>query len=50
MYFYFNAQKKYLGMLGWTDLVGYKVKWGLQNLKYIGEVDALNKSKQTQKN
>ena len=28
-------------MLDWDDLIKYKVKWGLQSLKYIGEVDTM---------
>lgn len=31
-------------MLEWNDMVHYRVKWGLESLRYIGEVEEISKN------
>ncbi len=37
-------------MLEWNDMINYKVKWGLESLKFIGEVDNIDNNTTNKRN
>lgn len=37
-------------MLDWQDLIKFKVKWGLESLKFIGEAENINGKSEPSKN